>query len=157
MSGPSSLNVSVNSYANFSCTVSNAITILWKINNDSIKIFNLPEFNDGAENITFYVGENLDFNVINESNITCLAVGSINDGIVLTNTSSPALLLIQGKNSMYLRLSKQQITAYSLTKGVTTFPTDQYFKASNRNGKERIIYHGCIFFVSYIYLRQVYA
>lgn len=105
ISNPASLNVSVNSYASFNCSTENVDSLFWLVNNviiDGIK--NLDEEHTIQQNgsiviytIKIQIKPSLDFNLLNNSLITCAGYGLIgSNSIVYSANSYPALLLIQG-------------------------------------------------------------
>ena len=98
------MNVSVNDIASFTCSASNALMIFWEVNNATInKIPGLDEqqycmMNGSASTSIIWMplGQDLDFALLNNSNITCFCYKLKNGVVESSDDSTPALLRIQG-------------------------------------------------------------
>lgn len=106
-SGPSSLNVSVNSLAMFSCIASNVDLVVWFMNESTINCIpnlieeqtppvNLDE-TTAEYNMSFSMNDSLDLGLLNNTLVTCVGFKQQKYGIEeATAPSPPAVLLIQG-------------------------------------------------------------
>ena len=106
-SGPSAVNTSVNNQAVFHCFASNVDLVVWFFNDSSINtIPNLMEtqtllvqVNESVTRftLTINIDGRVDVNLLNNSLVTCAGLcTSKSRDIHFTNTSPPALLLVQG-------------------------------------------------------------
>ena len=106
-SGPSSVNASVNSQAVFHCLASKVDLVVWYFNDSSIDtIPNLIEDQALPEQVnesvtrftlTLDIDGSVDVNLLNNSLVTCAGLWTSDEGgVYFTDTSPPALLLIQG-------------------------------------------------------------
>ena len=107
LQGPSSLNMSVNSYAKFECIASGVQTVAWLANDTSINAISRlidqqsppVKLNETATiyRISFRVGYGMDLNLFNATRMSCVGFAkSTNGSQETTNESAPATLLLQG-------------------------------------------------------------